>query len=94
MKISTQKLTLRDVGTRLLRLVYDHGYATNTLDGHQNKRKHSYETLDLYVHDKPKTPIQRQHNKEHMLLIIEQRRMEAMLRFPDIFSSSGKNSAT
>ncbi|EGQ9303088.1 site-specific integrase [Vibrio vulnificus] len=68
MKISIQKRTLRADGTRSLRLVYDHGYATNTLGGRQNKRKRSYETLDLYVHDKPKTPTQRQHNKEHMLL--------------------------
>lgn len=55
MKISIQKRTLRADGTRSLRLVYDHGYATNTLGGRKNKRKRSYETLDLYVHDKPKT---------------------------------------
>ncbi len=45
MKISIQKRTLRADGTRSLRLVYDHGYATNTLVGHQNKRKRSYETV-------------------------------------------------
>ncbi|MFL0979163.1 site-specific integrase [Vibrio parahaemolyticus] len=68
MKISIEKRTLRTDGTRSLRLVYDYGYTTNTQGGRQNKRKRSYETLDLYVHDKPKTPTQRQHNKEHMLL--------------------------
>ncbi len=56
MKISIEKRTLRADGTRSLRLVYDYGYTTNTQGGRQNKRKRSYETLDLYVHDKPKTP--------------------------------------
>lgn len=36
LKVSIEKYSRRFDGTRSLRLVYDHGYATNTLGGRQN----------------------------------------------------------
>ncbi|EEW3249758.1 site-specific integrase [Vibrio vulnificus] len=66
MKIFIEKRTLKADGTRTLRLIYDHGYTIKSNGSRQRKREH--EVLDLFVYDKPKTPTQRQHNKEHMLL--------------------------
>ncbi|HCG6467026.1 TPA: site-specific integrase [Vibrio parahaemolyticus] len=66
MKIFIEKRALKADGTRTLRLIYDHGYTTKSNGSRQRKREH--EVLDLFVYDKPKTPTQRQHNKEHMLL--------------------------
>ncbi|MBE3670455.1 integrase [Vibrio navarrensis] len=66
MKIFIEKRTLKADGTRTLRLIYDHGYTTKSNGSRQRKREH--EVLDLFIYDKPKTPAQRQHNKEHMLL--------------------------
>ncbi|GAB1622218.1 site-specific integrase [Agarivorans albus] len=66
MKISIEKRTLRANKTRALRLIYDYGYISD-LKG-KNRRKKTYETLDLFVYDQPKTSQQRQHNKEHLLL--------------------------
>ncbi|MCU8321765.1 site-specific integrase [Vibrio vulnificus] len=66
MKIFIEKRALKADGTRTLRLIYDHGYTIKSNGSRQRKREH--EVLDLFVYDKPKTPTQRQHNKEHMLL--------------------------
>ncbi|MBS9866068.1 site-specific integrase [Vibrio alginolyticus] len=66
MKIFIEKRALKANGTRTLRLIYDHGYTTKSNGSRQRKREH--EVLDLFVYDKPKTPTQRQHNKEHILL--------------------------
>jgi integrase len=66
MKIFIEKRALKADGTRTLRLIYDHGYTTKSNGSRQRKREH--EILDLFIYDKPKTPAQRQHNKEHMLL--------------------------
>ncbi|EGR2912423.1 site-specific integrase [Vibrio parahaemolyticus] len=66
MKIFIEKRALKADGTRTLRLIYDHGYTTKSNGSRQRKREH--EVLDLFVYDKPKTPTQRQHNKEHILL--------------------------
>ncbi|EKB1952512.1 site-specific integrase [Vibrio parahaemolyticus] len=66
MKIFIEKRTLKADGTRTLRLIYDHGYITKSNGSRQRKRE--YEVLDLFIHDKPKTPAQRKHNKEHLLL--------------------------
>ncbi|KIT51282.1 integrase [Vibrio parahaemolyticus EN9701121] len=49
-----------------MRLIYDHGYTTKSNGSRQRKREH--EVLDLFIYDKPKTPVQRKHNKEHLLL--------------------------
>lgn len=49
-----------------MRLIYDHGYTTKSNGSRQRKREH--EVLDLFIYDKPKTPAQRKHNKEHFLL--------------------------
>ncbi|BCB43917.1 transposase [Vibrio alginolyticus] len=66
MKIFIEKRTLKADGTRTLRLIYDHGYTTKSNGSRQRKRE--YEVLDLFIYDKPKTPAQRKHNKEHLLL--------------------------
>ncbi|HHC6444585.1 TPA: site-specific integrase [Vibrio parahaemolyticus] len=66
MKIFIERRALKADGTRTLRLIYDHGYTTKSNGSRQRKREH--EVLDLFVYDKPKTPAQRKHNKEHMLL--------------------------
>ncbi|HGS5505103.1 MULTISPECIES: site-specific integrase [Vibrio] len=66
MKIFIEKRTLKADGTRTLRLIYDHGYITKSNGSRQRKRE--YEVLDLFIYDKPKTPAQRKHNKEHLLL--------------------------
>ncbi|MDG2768823.1 site-specific integrase [Vibrio parahaemolyticus] len=66
MKIFIEKRALKADGTRTLRLIYDHGYTTKSNGSRQRKREH--EVLDLFVYDKPKTPAQRKHNKEHLLL--------------------------
>ncbi|EOV0863370.1 site-specific integrase [Vibrio parahaemolyticus] len=66
MKIFIEKRTLKADGTRTLRLIYDHGYTTKSNGSRQRKRE--YEALDLFIYDKPKTPAQRKHNKEHLLL--------------------------
>ncbi|HHF3237201.1 TPA: site-specific integrase [Vibrio alginolyticus] len=66
MKIFIEKRTLKSDGTRTLRLIYDHGYTTKSNGSRQRKREH--EVLDLFIYDKPKTPAQRKHNKEHLLL--------------------------
>lgn len=66
MKIFIEKRALKADGTRTLRLIYDHGYTIKSNGSRQRKREH--EILDLFIYDKPKTPAQRQHNKEHMLL--------------------------
>lgn len=66
MKIFIEKRTLKADGTRTLRLIYDHGYTTKSNRSRQRKREH--EVLDLFIYDKPKTPAQRKHNKEHLLL--------------------------
>ncbi|TOE87396.1 integrase [Vibrio parahaemolyticus] len=66
MKIFIKKRTLKADGTRTLRLIYDHGYTTKSNGSRQRKREH--EVLDLFIYDKPKTPAQRKHNKEHLLL--------------------------
>ncbi|WP_129830494.1 site-specific integrase [Vibrio parahaemolyticus] len=66
MKIFIEKRTLKADGTRTLRLNYDHGYTTKSNGSRQRKRE--YEVLDLFIYDKPKTPAQRKHNKEHLLL--------------------------
>ncbi|ENM2832092.1 site-specific integrase [Vibrio cholerae] len=66
MKIFIEKRALKADGTRTLRLIYDYGYTTKSNGSRQRKREH--EVLDLFVYDKPKTPTQRQHNKEHILL--------------------------
>ncbi|GDY26426.1 transposase [Agarivorans sp. Toyoura001] len=68
MKISIQKRALRVDDTHSLRLVYDHGYTVKAVGESPNKRKRSYETLDLFVYDQPKTSQQRQHNKEQLQL--------------------------
>lgn len=66
MKIFIEKRTLKADGTRTLRLIYDHGYTTKSNGSRQRKREH--EVLDLFIYDKPKTPAQRKHNKEHLHL--------------------------
>ncbi|MFY2833004.1 site-specific integrase [Vibrio parahaemolyticus] len=66
MKIFIEKRALKADGTRTLRLIYDHGYTTKSNGSRQRKREH--EVLDLFIYDKPKTPDQRKHNKEHLLL--------------------------
>ncbi|HHY0606765.1 TPA: site-specific integrase [Vibrio parahaemolyticus] len=66
MKIFIEKRTLKADGTRTLRLIYDHGYTTKSNGSRQRKRE--YEVLDLFIYNKPKTPAQRKHNKEHLLL--------------------------
>ncbi|EHH1027379.1 site-specific integrase [Vibrio diabolicus] len=66
MKIFIEKRTLKADGTRTLRLIYDHGYTSKSNGSRQRKRE--YEVLDLFIYDKPKTPAQRKHNKEHLLL--------------------------
>ncbi|WP_029999792.1 site-specific integrase [Vibrio parahaemolyticus] len=66
MKIFIEKRALKADGTRTLRLIYDYGSTTKSNGSRQRKREH--EVLDLFVYDKPKTPTQRQHNKEHILL--------------------------
>ncbi|HCE3678311.1 TPA: site-specific integrase [Vibrio parahaemolyticus] len=66
MKIFIEKRALKAGGTRTLRLIYDHGYTTKSNGSRQRKREH--EVLDLFIYDKPKTPAQRKHNKEHFLL--------------------------
>ncbi len=66
MKIFIEKRALKADGTRTLRLIYDHGYTTKSNGSRQRKREH--EVLDLFIYDKPKTPAQRKHNKEHLLL--------------------------
>ncbi|ENJ2051075.1 site-specific integrase [Vibrio parahaemolyticus] len=66
MKIFIEKRTLKADGTRTLRLIYDHGYTTKSNGSRQRKREH--EVLDLFIYDKPKTPAQRKHNKEQLLL--------------------------
>ncbi|EIE7520744.1 site-specific integrase [Vibrio parahaemolyticus] len=66
MKIFIEKRALKADGTRTLRLIYDHGYTTKSNGSRQRKREH--EVLDLFIYDKPKTPAQRKHNKEHFLL--------------------------
>ena len=57
MKVYLEKRSVRADGTRAIRLVYDNS------DTRQRKRQ--YESLNLFVYDKPKTAQQRQHNKEH-----------------------------
>ncbi|MGB0893158.1 MAG: site-specific integrase [Parashewanella sp.] len=72
MKIYLEKRNVRADGTRAIRLVYD---SSNT-----NQRKRQYEPLNLFVYDKPKTTLQRQHNKEHEKLaelIMSKRLVEA-----------------
>ncbi|MBM4950326.1 site-specific integrase [Vibrio parahaemolyticus] len=66
MKIFIEKRALKADGTRTLRLIYDHCYTTKSNGSRQRKREH--EVLDLFIYDKPKTPAQRKHNKEHFLL--------------------------
>ncbi|EPI3369805.1 site-specific integrase [Vibrio parahaemolyticus] len=66
MKIFIEKRALKADGTRTLRLIYDHGYTIKSNGSRQRKRE--YEVLDLFIYDKPKTPAQRKHNKEHLLL--------------------------
>jgi len=66
MKIFIEKRALKADGTRILRLIYDYGYTIKSNGSRQRKREH--EVLDLFIYDKPKTPAQRKHNKEHMLL--------------------------
>ncbi|WP_232802110.1 site-specific integrase [Motilimonas sp. E26] len=66
MIIFIEKRALKEDGTRTLRLIYDYGYTIKSNGSRQRKREH--EVLDLFIYDKPKTPAQRKHNKEHMLL--------------------------
>ncbi|HGS5663764.1 TPA: site-specific integrase [Vibrio parahaemolyticus] len=66
MKIFIEKRALKSDGTRTLRLIYDHSYTIQSNGSRQRKRE--YEVLDLFIYDKPKTPAQRKHNKEHLLL--------------------------
>ncbi len=62
MKISIQKQKVKSDGTQAIRVLYDYGY--QLLPNGTRQRKREYESLDLFVYDKPETPTQRRHNKE------------------------------
>lgn len=61
MKITIQKREPDKNGHRALRLVYYHGSKTDKNGSRSQKR--SYETLDLFLYDKPRLPEEREHNK-------------------------------
>ncbi len=65
MKISIEKR--KAAGGKLsVRLAYYYGY-TKSAEGkitHQRK----FEKLDLFLYEKPKTPIEKQHNKDTLKL--------------------------
>lgn len=61
MKISIQTREADKQGCRAIRLVYYHGSTTGQ-DG-VREQKRSYEPLNLFVYDKPRTPAEREHNK-------------------------------
>lgn len=61
MKVSIEKRQPDREGKRSLRLVYYYG--SNVEDG-QRKLKRSHEPLDIFIYDKPRSPAEREHNKE------------------------------
>lgn len=65
MKISLEKRALSD-GKKSLRLSYYYGYSKDA-DG-KIKHQRKYEKLDLFIYDKPKSPEEKNHNKEALRL--------------------------
>jgi integrase len=65
MKLSIEKRPLSN-GRKSLRLTYYYGHTTDENGKIKHQRK--YENLDLYLHDKPRTPEEKTHNKEAMRL--------------------------
>ncbi|MBE4620278.1 site-specific integrase [Vibrio navarrensis] len=64
MKVSIQKREPDKNGRRALRLVYFYG--TSVDEEGKRRQKRTYEPLDLYIYAKPRTPLEREHNKEAM----------------------------
>ncbi|WP_335901461.1 site-specific integrase [Shewanella algae] len=64
MKISIQKRESDAKGHRALRLVYAHGTVLG--DDGKRRQKRTYEPLDAFLYAKPRTPKEREHNKEAM----------------------------
>ena len=67
MKISIEKRKSDKSGRQALRLVYYFGLAVDK-DTHKKTRKRKHEPLDLYLFHDPRTPRQRNHNKETLRL--------------------------
>lgn len=65
MNITIEKRPLSD-SKKSLRLTYYYGYTTDS-DG-KIKHQRKYEKLDLFIYEKPKTPEEKQHNKEALRL--------------------------
>ncbi len=61
MKINIQKREPDKNGLRPIRLVYYYGSKTSE-DG-SRAQKRSYETLNLFLYNKPKNAVEREHNK-------------------------------
>lgn len=78
MKISIERRPPNKQGKQSLRLVYQFGSSIDPETGkriHQRRREH----LDLYLFQKPKTPDQRQHNK-NVLKLTEAIKAKELLR--------------
>ncbi len=84
MKISIEKREPDKQGKQSLRLVYYFGASIDPETG-KRVRHRRREPIDLYVFHKPKTPQQRQHNKENM------RMAEAIKAKRLLESQSGKH---
>ncbi|MDR6965757.1 MULTISPECIES: site-specific integrase [Shewanella] len=61
MKVSIEKRQPDREGKRSLRLVYYYG---SSVEDGQRKLKRSHEPLDIFIYDKPRSPAEREHNKE------------------------------
>lgn len=61
MKVSIEKRQPDREGKRSLRLVYYYG---SSIEDGQCKLKRSHEPLYLFIHNKPRSPTEREHNKE------------------------------
>ena len=65
MRISVQKRKAKG-GKLNLRLEYYHGFTKN--DEGKIKHQRNYENLELFIYEKPKTPAEKQHNKQTLQL--------------------------
>ncbi|MGZ8191619.1 MAG: hypothetical protein ACXWTS_10385 [Methylococcaceae bacterium] len=65
MKITIEQRAMRG-GKKSLRLVYYYGYTKDETGKIKHQRK--IENLDLFIYEKPRTPEEKQHNKEALRL--------------------------
>jgi integrase len=77
MNITIEKRQLSD-GKKSLRLCFYYGYSTDANGKIKHQRK--YESLDLYLYDKPKSPEEKHHNKE-ALRLAEAIRLKRMVEY-------------